>query len=117
MASTVQVLPDPGMDSGTFDNFTAFFLLFIFFIGELKFPLGGGLLRNLLVQLFDLVADEGEQRDLARDRPERAAELRGRLEAWRKEVGAAMPVPNPTPVDPFGPDGLPPKRKPAAAGR
>jgi hypothetical protein len=27
-----------------------------------------------------------------------------------------MPVQNPTPVDPFGPEGLPPKRKPAAAG-
>jgi arylsulfatase A-like enzyme len=68
------------------------------------------------VELFDLAADEGEQRDLAAERPERAAELRSRLEAWRREVGAAMPTPNPDPVDPFGPDGLPPKRKPAAAG-
>jgi arylsulfatase A-like enzyme len=68
------------------------------------------------VELFDLAADEGEQHDLAGARPQRAAELRGRLEAWRKEVGAAMPVQNPTPVDPFGPEGLPPKRKPAAAG-
>ena len=68
------------------------------------------------VELFDLAADEGEQHDLAGARPQRAAELRGRLEAWRKEVGAAMPVQNPTPVDPFGPGGLPPKRKPAAAG-
>ena len=68
------------------------------------------------VELFDLTADEGEQRDLAAERPERAAELRSRLEAWRREVGAAMPTPNPDLVDPFGPDGLPPKRKPAAAG-
>ena len=69
------------------------------------------------VQLFDLAADEGERHDLAAERPQRAAELRSRLEAWRKDVGAAMPTPNPTPVEPFGPDGLPAKRKPAAAGR
>ena len=69
------------------------------------------------VQLFDLAADEGERHDLAAKLPERAVELRSRLEAWRKDVGAAMPTPNPSPVEPFGPEGLPPKRKPAAAGR
>ena len=68
------------------------------------------------VQLFDLATDEGEQHDLATERPERAAELRARLDAWRNEVGAAMPTPNPEPVEPFGPQGLPPKRKPAAVG-
>ena len=67
------------------------------------------------VELFDLAADEGEQRDLAAERPQRAAELRSRLEAWRQEVEAAMPTPNPDPVEPFGPNGLPSKRKPAAA--
>jgi hypothetical protein len=69
------------------------------------------------VELFDLAADEGEQQNLAHERPERAAELRLRLEAWRTRVGAAMPTPNPSPVDPFGPEGLPPQQKPAAGGR
>ena len=69
------------------------------------------------VELFDLAADEGEQQNLAHEWPERVAELRSRLEAWRTRVGAAMPTPNPNPVDPFGPEGLPPQPKPAAGGR
>jgi uncharacterized sulfatase len=68
-------------------------------------------------ELYDLAADEGERRDVAAERPERAAELRRRLDAWRVAVGARMPTPNPRPVDPYGPEGLPPKRPPAAAGR
>lgn len=62
------------------------------------------------VELFDLAADPGERRDLAAERPERAAALKERLAAWRTAVGAAMPSPNPQPVDPFGPDGEPRKR-------
>ena len=46
-------------------------------------------------ELYDLSADIGEKRDLARERPDKAAELRGKLAAWRKRVGAAMPTPNP----------------------
>jgi len=69
------------------------------------------------VELYDLAADEGERRDLAADRPERAADLRTRLERWRVAVGARMPTPNPEPVEPYGPEGLPPKRRPATAGR
>jgi uncharacterized sulfatase len=69
------------------------------------------------VELFDLAADEGERHDLAADRPERAAELRTRLERWRGAVGARMPTPNPEPVEPYGPQGLPPKRQPAPPGR
>jgi len=69
------------------------------------------------VELFDLAADEGERHDLAAERPGRAAELRGRLDAWRRAVAARMPKPNPEPVDPFGPDGVPADRQPAAAGR
>lgn len=69
------------------------------------------------VELFDLAVDEGERHDRAAERPERAAELRRRLEVWRTAVGARMPTPNPEPVDPFGPDGLPSKRPPAGAGR
>jgi arylsulfatase A-like enzyme len=65
------------------------------------------------VELFDLVADEGERHDLAAERPERAAVLAERLAAWRNRVGAVLPAPNPHPVDPYGPEGLPPKRRPA----
>jgi len=59
------------------------------------------------VELFDLATDPGERRDLAGERPERAAALKSRLAAWRGAVGAAMPTPNPTPVDPFGPRAVP----------
>jgi uncharacterized sulfatase len=59
------------------------------------------------VELFDLAADEGERLDLAGDRPARAAALRTRLERWRAHVGARLPTPNPDPVDPYGPEGLP----------
>jgi arylsulfatase A-like enzyme len=62
------------------------------------------------VELFDLATDPGERRDLAAERPERAAALKERLAAWRAAVGAAMPAPNPKPVDPFGPEGEPRKR-------
>jgi arylsulfatase A-like enzyme len=47
------------------------------------------------VELFDLRNDPGEQRDLAREMPDRAAALRQRLHAWRESVGAALPKPNP----------------------
>jgi len=62
------------------------------------------------VELFDLATDPGELRDLAAERPKRAAALKERLAAWRIGVGAAMPSPNPQPVDPFGPEGEPRKR-------
>jgi hypothetical protein len=68
-------------------------------------------------ELYDLAADEGEHSDLAAERPERAAELRRRLDRWRVAVGARMPTPNPRPVDPYGPEGLPPKRPPQPVGR
>lgn len=47
------------------------------------------------IELYDLHADLGEQHDLASEQPEKASELRKRLHAWRSEVGAQMPVPNP----------------------
>jgi arylsulfatase A-like enzyme len=43
------------------------------------------------VELYDLRSDVGETTDLAAAMPERAAQLRARLAAWRDEVGAAMP--------------------------
>jgi arylsulfatase A-like enzyme len=61
------------------------------------------------VEIYDLEADPGEQKDLAASDPERAAAMRKKLADWRQAVGAQMPVPNPDPVDPFGPKGIPPK--------
>jgi arylsulfatase A-like enzyme len=40
------------------------------------------------VELYDLARDPGERRDLAAQLPERARELRDRLEAWRRESAA-----------------------------
>ena len=62
------------------------------------------------LELFDLANDPGERRNLSDSRPDRAAALQGRLAAWRTSVQAKMPVPNPQPVDPFGPAGEPRKR-------
>jgi len=61
------------------------------------------------VELYDLDADPGELKDLAAAEPERAAAMRKRLAEWRQSVGAQMPTPNPDPVEPFGPKGLPSK--------
>jgi arylsulfatase A-like enzyme len=47
------------------------------------------------VELFNLARDAGETRDLAQAEPKRAAELKARLAAWRKEVGAQENTPNP----------------------
>ncbi len=67
------------------------------------------------IELFDLSGDEGEIRDLASARLESAERMKKQLAAWRDEVGAQMPTPNPKPVEPFGPEGLPkPKAKPKA---
>jgi arylsulfatase A-like enzyme len=60
------------------------------------------------VELYDLQADPGEEKDLAAADPERAGDLRKKLAQWRQSVGAQMPTPNPEPVEPFGPRGLPP---------
>jgi arylsulfatase A-like enzyme len=46
-------------------------------------------------ELYNLKDDLGEKTDLARSMPKQAGELRQRLRDWRKEVGAAMPSPNP----------------------
>ncbi len=44
------------------------------------------------VELFDLVADVGESRDLSSAEPERVQALKAKLDAWRQEVGAKLPV-------------------------
>ena len=47
------------------------------------------------IELYNLREDIGERRNLAKDQPELAAEMRKRLQAWRIESGAQMPRPRP----------------------
>jgi arylsulfatase A len=47
------------------------------------------------VELYDLKNDLGEKMDLAASNPAKAAALRGKLDAWRTEVGAQLPTKNP----------------------
>ena len=47
------------------------------------------------LELYNLDRDIGEQRDLASREPQRAQQMQQRLAAWRKQVNAAMPTPNP----------------------
>lgn len=46
-------------------------------------------------ELFDVVADVGENKNLAAEKPEVVKQLADKLATWRKEVGAKMPTPNP----------------------
>lgn len=46
-------------------------------------------------ELYNLSADIGERNDLAKAQAERAAKMRGDLDAWRREMKAQMPGPNP----------------------
>ncbi len=62
------------------------------------------------VELYDLGGDVGELRDVSKERTALAGELRKKLADWRESVGAQMPTPNPDPVDPFGPLGIPKKK-------
>lgn len=54
------------------------------------------------VELYNLKEDVGEAKDLATEMPDKAADLRQKLQAWREEVGAQLPSPNPNydPQDP-----------------
>ena len=47
------------------------------------------------VELYDLANDIGETVNLAKDMPDKTAELLAEFQAWRKSVGAQMPTPNP----------------------
>ncbi len=47
------------------------------------------------LELFNLRADPSEQTDMAASDPARVAAMRGKLEAWRRSVGASMPRGNP----------------------
>jgi len=66
--------------------------------------------NDLKVELFNLREDLSEQRDLAATQPQKVTELRDRLHAWRKEVGAQMPAPNPN-HNPAKPEYTPPPPK------
>lgn len=58
-------------------------------------------------ELFHLGQDIRENRNLFDEHPERVEELASKLNAWRRLVGAAMPVPNPDFVpNPSGGKGL-----------
>lgn len=52
------------------------------------------------VELYNVREDIGERKNLARSMKDKAAELRAGLNAWRKSVGAQMPVPAPANYDP-----------------
>ena len=43
--------------------------------------------------LFDMVADPGQQTDIAQQHPELAAKMRQAVTDWRKDVGAPAPLP------------------------
>lgn len=46
-------------------------------------------------ELYNLAADPGETRDLADDMPDKVRTLQAKLQAWRVQVDAALPRPNP----------------------
>lgn len=43
------------------------------------------------IELYDLRNDPREEHDLAAAQPQRATELRAKLDGWRREVGASLP--------------------------
>jgi len=54
--------------------------------------------------LYNLAADLGETNNVIDEHPQIAADLQGKLDAWREEVEAIIPQPNPNYVpvdDPF----------------
>ena len=51
--------------------------------------------EDMTTELFNLRNDLGEQHDLAKANPAKAAEMVTQLHAWRIEVDAQMPTPNP----------------------
>ena len=65
------------------------------------------------VELYNLREDIGERNDLAAKFPDRADTLRQKLHAWRAQVGAQMPTPNPNydPTDGTRSAAPPPKAK------
>ena len=62
------------------------------------------------LELYDLPRDIAEKTNLAAQHPEKVAALRAKLVAWRKEVGAVMPTPNPN-YDPNAKEAVAPAKK------
>jgi arylsulfatase A-like enzyme len=58
---------------------------------------------DMRVELYNLREDIGEKHNLVEEMPAKVDELRNRLHAWRKEVGAQMPTRNPN-YDPSKPE-------------
>jgi arylsulfatase A len=66
--------------------------------------------NDMHVELYNIREDIGEEHDLAALQPQKRDELRARLHAWRKEVSAQMPTPNPD-YNPARPEYTPPAPK------
>lgn len=47
------------------------------------------------LELYNIAEDIGEKNNLVGKHPERVSSMQAKLVAWRKEVGALMPTPNP----------------------
>ncbi|MES2697162.1 MAG: sulfatase [Verrucomicrobiota bacterium] len=56
------------------------------------------------LELFNVVRDQSEAKDMAAREPARVAALKAELHAWQKDVNARFPTPNPK-FDPAKPDG------------
>ena len=67
-------------------------------------------LKNPRLELYNIRADLSEKKDLAASQPKKVEELRAKLHAWQKSVGAQMPTPNPK-YDPSRPEYTPPAGK------
>lgn len=72
--------------------------------------------NDMHVELYHIRDDLSEKNDLAATRPQTVAALRTRLHAWRREVGAQMPTPNPN-HDPSRPEFNPPPAKAKKAAK
>ncbi len=51
--------------------------------------------EDMRVEMYDLKSDIGEKHNLAKQMPDKAAELTKMLQQWRTDTGAQMPTPNP----------------------
>jgi arylsulfatase A-like enzyme len=63
------------------------------------------------LELYDIAQDLSEKTNLAAEQPDKVKELHAKLIAWRKEVGALMPTPNPN----FDPNTKTPTESPKKA--
>jgi arylsulfatase A-like enzyme len=69
------------------------------------------------LELYNLREDLSERRNLAQQMPTKAQELHARLVAWREQIRAPMPGPNPTQVRADTERGGLPKEAPKGAVR